>query len=83
MRQLASAAAAFSRPLRLRFRLWGVGRLVSRLIWDQEIAGSNPVTPTHQGRLLPRCLSNPDREPERAGQPARSACAHPVLGCHS
>lgn len=24
----------------------GVGELVLRLVWDQEVAGSSPVTPT-------------------------------------
>ena len=25
----------------------GIAKLVSRLVWDQEVAGSNPVTPTY------------------------------------
>ena len=30
------------------FLWWGVAQLVARVIWDHEVAGSNPVAPTNK-----------------------------------
>ena len=38
----------------------GIAKLVSRLVWDQEVAGSNPVTPTTCG-----CSSMVEHQPSK------------------
>ena len=38
---------------------------LERLVWDQEVAGSNPVTPTLQVHMICGCSSMVEHQPSK------------------